>query len=384
VFALHTAGKTSFGQRRSGSGSRPNGANGDIGNASGIVADPSLPRLPPKYVGDNAALLYQRLVALGARLRKSQFETTSDYFVRVDGLLKKVKISETRTALDRLSFVSPYAEESYDADGQIFTVSPDPNYEAGFEYFPGVSKGVPMGSNYKSLDLVRSNRNVGSRVGRTAIGIRKRIAVTTHTELRLAMLTRDMDPWSSKIVFRVPPAAAREASGKVWLAVTGHLAYPYALQHNGVDTATLDDPIEEHDFTFYLTFVPDSVVVFNGFSGQIYTSWTSPSAPVARVPVTGSAVTTEDKLENGVRILSKPEPQYTEEARQKLIQGTVVLSALFGANGEVSGIQVVRPLSYGLTESAIEAAKQIKFVPAEINGKRTSVRMNVEYEFRMF
>ncbi len=58
------------------------------------------------------------------------------------------------------------------------------------------------------------------------------------------------------------------------------------------------------------------------------------------------------------RVLSKPEPAYTEKARQNQVTGTVVLRAIFSAEGQVKYIIVVRGLPDGLTEAAIAAAKK--------------------------
>ena len=84
------------------------------------------------------------------------------------------------------------------------------------------------------------------------------------------------------------------------------------------------------------------------------------------------------------RVLSKPEPQYTEEARKNQITGTVVLSAVFTSNGEVTQIRAVKTLPYGLTEKAIAAARQIKFVPASKDGHVVSVYIHLEYNFNLY
>lgn len=81
------------------------------------------------------------------------------------------------------------------------------------------------------------------------------------------------------------------------------------------------------------------------------------------------------------RVLRKPEPSYTEDARRNLVSGTVVLRCVFGADGRVRNIVVIRSLPEGLTERAIEAAKQIKFVPAIKDGKPVSMWMQLEYNF---
>lgn len=84
------------------------------------------------------------------------------------------------------------------------------------------------------------------------------------------------------------------------------------------------------------------------------------------------------------RVLSKPEPQYTEEARRNQISGTVVLRAEFSKTGEVINIKTINPLPFGLTERAIAAARQIRFVPATKDNQPVSVHMQLEYNFNLF
>src|SRR5205085_9017170 len=84
------------------------------------------------------------------------------------------------------------------------------------------------------------------------------------------------------------------------------------------------------------------------------------------------------------RVLSKPEPQYTEEARRTQITGTVILSVVFSRSGQVANIRAVQTLCCGLTEKAIAAARQIRFVPAIRNGQAVSVYMQLEYNFNLY
>lgn len=84
------------------------------------------------------------------------------------------------------------------------------------------------------------------------------------------------------------------------------------------------------------------------------------------------------------RVLSKPEPQYTEDARKNQVTGTVVLRAVFTSGGQVSNIRAVSGLPYGLTERAIAAARQIKFVPATKDGRQVSMHIQLEYNFNLY
>jgi len=69
-----------------------------------------------------------------------------------------------------------------------------------------------------------------------------------------------------------------------------------------------------------------------------------------------------------VAIISKPNPVYSDEARQLKIEGEVLLEVMFGANGQLQVNRVVRGLGHGLDEAAVAAAKKIQFKPATRNG----------------
>lgn len=98
----------------------------------------------------------------------------------------------------------------------------------------------------------------------------------------------------------------------------------------------------------------------------------------------GSGYYRVNQVEQRARLLFKPEPQYTEEARRNQITGTVMLRVIFSSSGEVVQIQAVRTLPFGLTERAIAAARQIKFVPAMKGGQAVSVHMQLEYNFNLY
>src|SRR6185369_7996105 len=97
-----------------------------------------------------------------------------------------------------------------------------------------------------------------------------------------------------------------------------------------------------------------------------------------------------DRIFNGrevtskARVLSKPEPTYTEAARKNQITGTVILRAVFSSSGSVTNIHAVSGLPDGLTERAIAAAKQIRFSPATKDGRPVSMWMQLEYNFNLY
>jgi TonB family protein len=83
-------------------------------------------------------------------------------------------------------------------------------------------------------------------------------------------------------------------------------------------------------------------------------------------------------------ITFKPEPGFTEEARRNNVTGLVRLRAILSASGEVTNVSVVKGLPDGLTEKAISAARQIKFRPAQKDGRTVSQYVVLEYNFNIY
>ena len=91
--------------------------------------------------------------------------------------------------------------------------------------------------------------------------------------------------------------------------------------------------------------------------------------------------------EDGVsapQLISKVEPEYSQQARQAKHQGIVVLSLVVGPDGRTRGIHVARSLGMGLDEKAIEAVRQWRFEPAMKDGRPVPVAVEVEVSFRLF
>jgi TonB family protein len=82
-------------------------------------------------------------------------------------------------------------------------------------------------------------------------------------------------------------------------------------------------------------------------------------------------------------VIRRVEPQYTDEARQARVVGTVILQAVIQTNGTADIVKVVKPLPLGLTQSALEAIQQWRFRPAVQNGKEIPVATNIEVGFNL-
>jgi TonB family protein len=84
------------------------------------------------------------------------------------------------------------------------------------------------------------------------------------------------------------------------------------------------------------------------------------------------------------QFISRPAPAGEPEGEGDWEEkGRVVLKAVLCHTGEVTDIEVVEGLPDGLTEKAVEAARRIKFTPAERRGKKVSQRAVFEYTFRV-
>ncbi len=85
-----------------------------------------------------------------------------------------------------------------------------------------------------------------------------------------------------------------------------------------------------------------------------------------------------------IRITRKPEPGYTTKARAANVNGTVMLRLLLAADGKVMHILALNDLGYGLTEKAVQAARQIRFEPAAKNGAPVSTFAQINYSFSIY
>jgi TonB family protein len=84
-----------------------------------------------------------------------------------------------------------------------------------------------------------------------------------------------------------------------------------------------------------------------------------------------------------MEILFTPAPLYTDAAREAGITGVVSLRVVFNASGQVTEIDPMMTLPYGLTEQAVSAVEQIEFTPATLEGRAVSTHGTVNCVFRL-
>ena len=86
---------------------------------------------------------------------------------------------------------------------------------------------------------------------------------------------------------------------------------------------------------------------------------------------------------SSAEILFKPRPVYTADARRLQIEGEVLLEIQFTASGEARVLRLVHGLGHGLDETAMAAAREIRFQPARRDGAPVDSRAIVHIAFQL-
>lgn len=107
-------------------------------------------------------------------------------------------------------------------------------------------------------------------------------------------------------------------------------------------------------------------------------------AEPAMKPESEWTIFSREEAAERAHLLERPHPQYTEEARNAQVRGTVKLLGVLSADGTVKHLLVIQSLSHGLTETCLDAASKIQFTPAVKDGRPVSTVMQIEYNFNLY
>ena len=128
----------------------------------------------------------------------------------------------------------------------------------------------------------------------------------------------------------------------------------------------------------------DEILKLNPPQGEVWrelretlTLYSQPVSPPQSRTVYGSS-----EVKKRARLLESPGATYPDEARAAAASGEVRLRLVLAADGTVKYVFPMKSLKYGLTEAAIEAARQIKFAPAIRDEHPVSQFATLVYEFR--
>lgn len=100
-----------------------------------------------------------------------------------------------------------------------------------------------------------------------------------------------------------------------------------------------------------------------------------------KTPVVTSENESETKYSRPLIILRRPNAIPPSATVGQKIAGTVKLKIEFLSSGKLGKITVLSELPFGLTDAALTSARNIVFLPAEVDGKKVNVSKSVSYGF---
>lgn len=84
------------------------------------------------------------------------------------------------------------------------------------------------------------------------------------------------------------------------------------------------------------------------------------------------------------KTLNAPDPEYSEDARKKHLQGTTELMIVVNEKGLPEILEVVKGLGEGLDVKALEAVSEWRFRPGNRDGEPVAVMLNVQMTFSLY
>lgn len=107
------------------------------------------------------------------------------------------------------------------------------------------------------------------------------------------------------------------------------------------------------------------------------------SLPIASMQAERKIYKIGDDGVTAPKVIHKPEPSYTPEAREAKIEGRVLLSGVLDIDGKLHEVEVKESLDAGLDQKAVEAIGTWRFEPARKAGEPVPVAVNIEVNFRL-
>ncbi len=181
----------------------------------------------------------------------------------------------------------------------------------------------------------------------------------------------DKDINASNVAGRQYLMANKDVAGVAQVFATPQRLYRF----EAVGAGPTDPRVRQFFESFSFATKPDGKEVIDGF-GEPWRSATSSSDQ--------NRIFTGKEVDRKMFIVAKPDPQYTELARQNRVVGKVVLKAVLSRDGTVEDISVVSGLPDGMTDQVVYTAKLTKFIPAMKDGHFVSTWIQFEYNFSLF
>jgi TonB family protein len=147
--------------------------------------------------------------------------------------------------------------------------------------------------------------------------------------------------------------AVTDDAGAFEITMLAPGAYALAVEHDG-----------------FLPFSPEGVVVKGRRIKVRLLLMPEPRpAPPPPVPV---AVEFDQSTMNGLAMISGPEPEYTQEAVERGVQGQMTVRCVVAHDGSVRGCRVLKGLPF-MNASVVDALERRRYHPATLQGKPVDV-----------
>jgi TonB family protein len=327
--------------------------------------DPNASSLPPGYEGtDPKQTVLSLMVA-----PKQELETTEEYERRLSAVPPAT-----------FAFQAPI-RTSYDADTELLGVGVPIETSAIWVLRQSL---YSAGMELHASDIAR-----GSYVGTNAFGVKTKVSRYDRTEMVLAFPKRSSS-WNSPYVFilRMKRDDVPNARRDLRVVVTAKLSaesvvWPERFQKDtpcvlateyDVASATIDSPVEVRTCRYIVQSRNVDLILYNRRTGAILDRAILSAPELPPSSDIASAVRFEGSLP--LSPLEGPTAQYTAVARRMKLTGEVVLDVTVGVDGRATSATVVKPLRFGLDESAVDAILQWKFQPPQAP---STIRLTVRF-----
>lgn len=371
----------------------------------------NLESLPPNYIGNDIERIFDTLFDRQKSGKKGEYETTEQYRLRLN-TEKLLPIIGSLNVESIFAFGLDEIKTEYDADKELLNVSFIPSL-----VLEDIYKKAENWDKFKSYDNenirsvgIKSNVSTEKYLGANAFGVQKEVTKFFSDEYELSITNwknfidekyikpkvvgDSIDPASRILMeirsndpfpYQIPITASLPANVANAQAIRNNLrgllvcklVEPYLSTYGSLKEPTIDSPTEHRTQYLYLNVKLLEYWVFNKVSGEVYLKVKEKvQEPIAKNEVV--------KELTPLKIISRPRPERTEEARKNNVVGTVELSVTFLASGQIGEIKIISGLPDGLTEEAIKSVKQIKFEPAKKMGVPIDVTKTVKYSFSVY
>jgi len=184
--------------------------------------------------------------------------------------------------------------------------------------------------------------------------------------------------------FRIKPGNNNDAGGIVQFYMTSNHVYVFAVIGNDLSKVSVNEFLGSITLDGRAGAIDIAGASKNTEPPKFTLASQTPSPNGACQATNRNPVLMPKETTHKAIVITRPIPNYTEEARKHDVSGVVFLRVVLASSGKVTNIVARKILPDGLTEKAVEAASKIKFIPAMVNGKFVSQYISIEYNFNLY